>query len=60
MRDKFFFLSIIGAGGLFKGIGQGLVGLVVKPVTGAFDLVSKTAEGVKNTTTYFDEKHKEK
>jgi vacuolar protein sorting-associated protein 13A/C len=26
----------------------------VKPVTGILDLAAKTAEGIRNTTTYFD------
>jgi hypothetical protein len=32
-----------------------LAGLVVKPVTGALDLVSKTSEGIKNTAHIFDD-----
>lgn len=35
------------------------MGLVVKPVVGAIDLASKTAEGVKNTANYFDDKPNE-
>jgi len=42
--------------GLLKGIGRGIVGTVVKPVAGVLDLTSKTLEGVRNTTTLFDEK----
>lgn len=42
--------------GFFKGVGKGLMGAVFKPVTGVMDLASKTAEGIKNTTTYFDDK----
>ena len=38
---------------------KGLAGLVVKPVTGALDLVSKTTEGVKNTANFFDDKPNE-
>ena len=45
--------------GLFKGIGKGLVGLVVKPVTGILDLASHTTEGIKNTVTYFDDRANE-
>ncbi len=44
--------------GLLKGIGQGLAGVVVKPVIGTVDLVAKTTEGIRNTTTYFDEKER--
>lgn len=31
------------------------MGAVIKPVTGVMDLASKTSEGIKNTTTMFDE-----
>jgi len=30
--------------------------LVVKPITGVLDAASKTAEGIRNTATYFDQK----
>lgn len=42
-----------GAAGFFKGFGKGAAGLVVKPVVGALDLVQRTAEGIKNTTSDF-------
>lgn len=32
------------------------MGAVIKPVTGVVDMASKTAEGIKNTTTYFEAK----
>lgn len=35
-----------GAFGFFKGVGQGLVGAVTKPVVGVFDLASNVGEGV--------------
>lgn len=35
-----------------------MAGLFVKPIAGIFDVASKTAEGIKNTATYFDEKPK--
>jgi vacuolar protein sorting-associated protein 13A/C len=35
---------------------KGIAGLVVKPVVGVMDLTSKTAEGIKNTATIFDDK----
>jgi vacuolar protein sorting-associated protein 13A/C len=38
-----------GIGGFFKGVGKGFAGLIVKPVSGTFDLISKTSEGVKAT-----------
>ncbi|KAF7791866.1 hypothetical protein EIP86_002890 [Pleurotus ostreatoroseus] len=43
-----------GAKGFFKGIGKGLVGVVTKPVIGVFDLASNLSEGIRNTTTVFD------
>lgn len=44
-----------GAAGFVKGVGKGLLGLATKPAIGAFDLASNMAEGVKNTTTVFDQ-----
>jgi len=44
-----------GAAGFVKGIGKGLLGLATKPAIGAFDLASSMAEGVRNTTTVFDQ-----
>ena len=44
-----------GAAGFVKGMGKGLLGLATKPAIGAFDLASNMAEGVKNTTTVFDQ-----
>ncbi|CAI2166885.1 9593_t:CDS:10 [Funneliformis geosporum] len=44
-----------GATGLLKGVGKGLVGLVTKPVVGVFDFASNVTEGIRNTTTVFDE-----
>jgi vacuolar protein sorting-associated protein 13A/C len=37
-----------GALGFAQGVGWGLYGLVVKPMTGLFDGVAKLSEGVKN------------
>ena len=34
--------------GFSKGIIKGLGGVVLKPISGVFDLVSKTTEGIKN------------
>jgi hypothetical protein len=45
-----------GVEGFFKGVGKGLVGVVAKPTVGAIDLVTRTTEGIKNTTTLLDEK----
>ena len=36
-----------GVEGFFKGIGKGLMGLIVKPTGGAVDMVSMAADGVK-------------
>lgn len=44
-----------GAAGFFKGVGKGLVGLATKPAIGIFDLASNVSEGIKNTTTVFDD-----
>ncbi|KAG9102497.1 hypothetical protein FRC06_001944 [Ceratobasidium sp. 370] len=43
-----------GASGFFKGVGKGLVGAVTKPVIGVFDLAANVTEGIRNTTTVFD------
>jgi len=43
-----------GAVGLMKGIGKGLVGLAVKPSVAAIDLVTKSTEGIANTTAYLE------
>jgi hypothetical protein len=43
-----------GFSGFMKGIGKGIIGIPVKPLTGIFDLATKTTEGIRNTTTYFD------
>jgi len=44
-----------GFGGFVKGVGKGFLGLATKPAIGAFDLASNLAEGVRNTTTVFDQ-----
>jgi vacuolar protein sorting-associated protein 13A/C len=44
-----------GVGGFVKGVGKGLLGMATKPAIGAFDLASSVAEGVRNTTTVFDQ-----
>ncbi|KAH9849745.1 vacuolar protein sorting-associated protein 13 [Lenzites betulinus] len=43
-----------GAKGFFKGVGKGLIGVVTKPVIGVFDLAANVTEGIRNTTTVFD------
>lgn len=40
--------------GMVKGGLRGLGGLVVKPVAGVFDMVSRSAEGIKNTANFND------
>jgi hypothetical protein len=44
-----------GVRGFFTGISRGITGLYVKPFVGAVDLVTRSAEGLKNTTTYWEE-----
>ncbi|KRX09477.1 hypothetical protein PPERSA_00756 [Pseudocohnilembus persalinus] len=48
-----------GGFGLCKGVLKGSVGLFLKPITGCFDTISKSSEGIKNTATYFDDKPNE-
>lgn len=43
-----------GAGGFFKGLGRGVIGLPTKTAIGLFDLASNVSEGIRNTTTVFD------
>jgi len=38
-----------GVEGFFSGLGKGLIGAVVKPAVGVFDLYSRTTEGIQNT-----------
>ncbi|CEL57657.1 Vacuolar protein sorting-associated protein 13 OS=Saccharomyces cerevisiae (strain ATCC 204508 / S288c) GN=VPS13 PE=1 SV=1 [Rhizoctonia solani AG-1 IB] len=49
-----------GASGFLKGIGKGLVGAVTKPVIGVFDLAANVSEGIRNTTTVFDNNQSER
>ncbi|KAI9761476.1 MAG: hypothetical protein M4579_000986 [Chaenotheca gracillima] len=44
-----------GVPGLFKGVGKGFLGLATKPAIGVFDLASNVSEGIRNTTTVFDQ-----
>lgn len=41
-----------GLPGFLLGIGKGIGGLVIKPVSGVIDAVSKTSEGIKNTPEF--------
>ncbi|KAI9788366.1 MAG: hypothetical protein M1816_006969 [Peltula sp. TS41687] len=43
-----------GVAGFFKGVGKGVLGLATKPAIGVFDLASNVTEGIRNTTTVFD------
>ncbi|KAF0982041.1 hypothetical protein FDP41_011902 [Naegleria fowleri] len=43
-----------GISGFLKGVGKGIIGMPVKPITGVLDFVYKTSEGLKNTTQFFD------
>lgn len=44
-----------GVGGFFRGVGKGFVGAVTKPVVGVFDFASNVSEGIRNTTTVFEQ-----
>ncbi|GAA5878824.1 hypothetical protein JCM1840_000727, partial [Sporobolomyces johnsonii] len=44
-----------GAAGFLKGVGMGLVGAVTKPAVGIFDFANNITEGIRNTTTVFDQ-----
>ncbi|GAA5995177.1 hypothetical protein JCM5350_001861 [Sporobolomyces pararoseus] len=44
-----------GAAGFLTGVGKGLVGAVTKPVVGIFDFANNVTEGIRNTTTVFDQ-----
>lgn len=44
-----------GMAGLIKGLGKGVVGAVVKPTAGMFDLATRTAEGIANTFDFLEE-----
>ncbi|KAI8911617.1 hypothetical protein EDD86DRAFT_202866 [Gorgonomyces haynaldii] len=43
-----------GVEGFFKGLGKGLVGVVTKPMIGLVDMATNMSDGIKNTTTVFD------
>lgn len=43
-----------GKRGLMSGMYQGVIGTVLKPLSGTLDLVSKSAEGSRNTIRRFD------
>jgi hypothetical protein len=44
-----------GATGFAKGVGKGVVGLFTKPAVGVMDFLSASTEGIRNTTTVFDQ-----
>ena len=41
-------------------MGRGIIGLGLKPTIGVVDFVTRTAEGVRNTATYWDEIHRDR
>ena len=43
-----------GVEGFFKGLGKGIVGVVTKPMIGLVDMATNMSEGLKNTTTVFE------
>lgn len=45
-----------GIKGVGIGLWEGVTGLLLKPISGALDLVAKTSEGVKNTCRIFEQK----
>lgn len=45
-----------GAKGVLKGFGRGIAGVIIKPSVGAIDLITRTTEGVRNTTLLGDKK----
>jgi len=47
-----------GIKGVGFGLWEGVTGLLLKPISGALDLVAKTSEGVKNTCRIFERKQK--
>lgn len=49
-----------GAQGFFKGLGKGVIGFPTKTAIGLFDLASNVSEGIRNTTTMFDNDRLEK
>lgn len=53
-RDPMEGIAKEGAGGFFKGLGKGVIGLPTKTAIGLFDLASNVGEGIRNTTTVFD------
>ncbi|ORY32314.1 hypothetical protein BCR39DRAFT_523905, partial [Naematelia encephala] len=44
-----------GAVGFAKGVGKGVAGFFFKPTVGVMDFISSSAEGLRNTTTVFDQ-----
>mmetsp|Transcript_2420 Transcript_2420/g.3022 ORF Transcript_2420/g.3022 Transcript_2420/m.3022 type:complete len:122 (+) Transcript_2420:4285-4650(+) len=47
-----------GVSGMVKGVWAGATGIILKPVSGTLDLISKQSEGIKNTAKVFDAKVK--
>lgn len=48
----------MGVKGLGIGLYEGVTGCLLKPLSGALDLVAKTSEGIKNTCRIFEQKQK--
>ena len=40
--------------GFLGGVWSGTTGVILKPISGGLDLISKTAEGMKNTVKIFE------
>ena len=55
---RYFFVILLGAGaegveGFFKGVGKGLLGLLVHPTGGVVDMVSFTLDGVRRLNVLY-------
>ena len=49
-----------GVPGMVKGIGKGIAGFGLKPVIGVVDFFTRTAEGIRNTASYWEQKKRER
>lgn len=47
-----------GVPGLFTGLARGVAGAGLKPAIGIFDMTTRLSEGIRNTTTYWEQKER--
>lgn len=47
-----------GVPGLFTGLARGIAGAGLKPAIGVFDMTTRLSEGIRNTTTYWEQKER--